>query len=268
MELSVFYCHVTEAAKQMQTPVETLFPRLRDRGYTQFEVDFSELQADPALAHRLQEEGFSVSSMPCFFDFASAPQTERVHALVETAVKAGIRKIMPIPGFLQQDPALHDAQLQRMLAGTACLMEEAARAGLLVSMEDFDNLQSPIRDSAHLFDFLNAFPSLQVTFDTGNFCFAGEDVLSAFDALRGRIAHVHLKDRCDAPRYGKNCQHTVSGASLYPCPVGKGFLPMKKILRLLQESGYDASLTVEHFGVDAQWDSLCASAAFVWENWK
>ena len=64
---------------------------------------------------------------------------------------------------------------------------------------------------------------------------AGEDCLEAIRLLRGRISHVHLKDR-------------VSKSDM-SCPaIGAGCIPEAEVIRILRDSGYSGWLTVEHFG--------------------
>ena len=73
-------------------------------------------------------------------------------------------------------------------------------------------------------------PAVGCNFDSGHFLLAGCDVLTAVEALRGRIYHVHLKDvRADGPS-----------------PVGEGELPLRAFVSALDAQGFSGLLSIEH----------------------
>ena len=42
--------------------------------------------------------------------------------------------------------------------------------------------------------------------------------------------------------------------------------PMKELLAMAEEAGYEAFCSVEHYGVDDQWDFMVRSAQWLNEN--
>ena len=264
MKLSVFWDHLLQAANLHETPLPEMLRAVRRMGYDMVEMDFDTIAADPSIVSLLQGEGMEISSIYCFFEFEKSRQADRIESLIQAALRTGARRIMPIPGFYHGEDASYRAdEFARMLSGMERLTGLAEKAGLTVTIEDFDSAASPIRDSAGMRQFLDRLPALRVTFDTGNFRFCGEEELSAFDALADRIAHVHLKDRALTDEYGGNCLTALSGTPLYPCPVGSGVIPIDRILTRLKGIGYDGVLTAEHFGCRDPLTAMQASAEFI-----
>ncbi len=264
MILSVFFSHIQEAAKQRDISLTDALNAARHMGYSMAEIDFDALNGDPSILPALREAGMGISSIYCFFSFEQQEQTDRIHALVKLAASSGAKHVMPIPGFHHAKTEEGRAtELDRMLSGMKTLTEVAVEAGLTVTIEDFDSAASPIRNSRGMRCFLDRIPSLKVTFDTGNFRFSGEDELTAFDALKERIAHVHLKDRALTDQFGAEALTALCGTALYPAPVGSGVIPMTEILNRLRGIGYEGILTVEHFGARDQLTCMKCSAEYL-----
>ena len=262
MNLSVFYDHIRCAAEQKKKPLAEVLKAVREMGYTMAEVDFDALNRDSSIADTLRAADMGIASVYCFFRFEKEKQQERIRQLVDTALAAGVKRVMPIPGFFQQESKPQE-ELERMLASMQELCTLADQAGLTVTIEDFGHAMSPINSSAGMRLFLDALPTLQATFDTGNFSFTGEAEMSAFQVLKDRIAHVHLKDWQRTEQYGTDGLKTLTGTQLYPSPIGKGIVPMGDILQNLRQIGYDGALSVEHFGCTDQFAAMQDSAAFV-----
>ena len=261
VKLSVFYDHILSAAEQRALSVSDVLGQARQMGYTMVELDYVNLNDE--VFSLLQAADMGVASLYGFFRFDTEPQKEKIAAHIETAVRYGVRRIMPIPGFFSGEAEKREEEFERMLAGMKELTERAYEAGLTVTIEDFDSVGSPIRDSEGMNSFITLLPHLYATFDTGNFRLAGEDILSAFENLRTRIAHVHLKDRSLSTEYGAHSLTAMDGTAMHPCPVGGGFIPMEKIFAALHEIGYDGVLSVEHFGADDQLLCMKKSAEYV-----
>lgn len=261
MKLAVFYDHIATAARQRGLSVSEALNRVREMGYSMVEIDLDALNGD--VYALISAAGLELSSIYCFFRFEAEPQKERIRSLIDSALLFGAKRVMPIPGFWSGQPEAQDDEFARMLEGMKELTEQAAQSGLIATIEDFDSLRSPISTSRSMNEFIRRLPHLYATFDTGNFRLAGEDEFSAFDALKDRIAHVHLKDRSLSAEYGSVSLTARDGSVMHPCPVGSGFIPMKEILAALTEIGYDGVLSVEHFGADDQMTCMEKSAEFV-----
>lgn len=262
MKLSVFYDHILKAAQQQNKPLPEMLALVRGMGYSMVEADLDALNEEAVFA--LKEADLEISSIYCFFRFDSEPQKERIRTLVDSAVRFGAKRVMPIPGFFHgETEAARSEELDRMLIGMKELTALAANAGLTVTIEDFGDANSPIRDSRGMNYFLSRLPDLYATLDTGNFRLAGEDEMAAFEALKPRIAHVHLKDRSASAEYGSSALAAADGSIMYPCPVGAGYIPMERIFASLREIGYDGVLSAEHFGAQDQFTCMRKSAEFV-----
>ncbi len=135
-------------------------------------------------------------------------------------------------------------------ARLAAFAARAAKEGLTVMVEDYDNASSPCFNTEMLKDLFSKAPSLMHNFDSGNYIIAGEDCLEALKLFRERIAHVHLKDRVPATDFR--------------CPaVGSGCLPEAEVIRALVDSGYDGWFTVEHFGAKDMLTAARESYSFI-----
>ncbi|MCR5006446.1 MAG: sugar phosphate isomerase/epimerase [Clostridiales bacterium] len=262
MKISVFYSHVREAAAQAACDPKDLLPVLTGAGITGLEMDLNELNDLPGTRAMLEEAGIEVSNICCMFRWENGPDPVRTQALLDAAAYLGCRKIMPIPGFFPEG-CDRDVVLEHMAANLAELYTAAHAAGLIVSLEDYDNAASPIATASGMKWFADRVPGVGFTFDTGNFNYAGEDELEDFELLKDRILHVHCKDRADRSLSGEAPQLTVDGRKIYPCAFGSGFIRTDEILERLKSIGYDDYLTIEHYGAADQLNTILQSARYL-----
>ena len=190
--------------------------------------------------------------------------TSALFDLVDLAVSLDVPRIMPIPGFLKKNEKRgseeYEHVVEDMIEAVAFLCEYAAEKDIDVVMEDFDNEKAPFADSEGLLRFLNAIPELGVAFDTGNFLYSGEDVFRAYDRLKGRIRHVHLKDRSETSMNGDQGLHCPDGRVIYSAPAGFGVLHLDEIVSRLRSDGYNGIYATEHFGSGKQLEDMEFSA--------
>ena len=262
MKISVFYVHVREAAAQAACDPKDLLPVLTGAGITGLEMDLNELGDLTGTKAMLDEAGMEVSNICCMFRWENGPAPARSQALLEAAAYLGCHKIMPIPGFFPEG-CDRDAVLERMAACLDDLYTDAAAAGLTVSLEDYDNIASPIASASGMKWFADRVPGVGFTFDTGNFNYVGEDELEDFELLKDRILHVHCKDRANRALNGEAPQITVDGRKIYPCAFGSGFIRTDEILERLKAIGYDDYLTIEHYGAADQLNTILQSARYL-----
>lgn len=262
MKLSVFYAHVREAAAQASCAPQDLLPTLVGAGITGLELDLNELDDLAGVKAMLEDAGMEASNICCMFHWDNGPDPARNQALIDAALYLNCRKIMPIPGFFPEDSD-RTAVLEQMAACLKELAEAAFAQGLIVSLEDYDNASSPIATAEGMQWFSDQVPGVGYTFDTGNFNYAGEDELEAFELLQDRIVHVHCKDRADRSLWGEQPTRTMDGRKIYPCPFGAGFIRADEILDRLKAIGYDDYLTIEHYGAADQLNTILASARYL-----
>jgi sugar phosphate isomerase/epimerase len=102
--------------------------------------------------------------------------------------------------------------------------------GPILGIENMPLVQLNKKPKYHTYtiDRTARFPG--VTLDTAHFATAGVDILTAFDALRDEVRHIHLSD------FGGGREHRVPG---------RGELPLDLFLLALAEAGYARVVTVE-----------------------
>ena len=182
---------------------------------------------------------------------------------VEIVRKYHGKQILIIPGFYLPDDDKQKC-LENCVKPIQTLVDEAAKYGIEVGMEDYDHSDYPYgRQEVYLW-FLEHVTGLSSIFDTGNFLFHGEDVAEAYPKMKKYIrGQIHCKDRKLVGRESESGSVNVDGKTLYPSAVGSGILPMKEIVTDLLKDGYKGSFTLEFFGSADCLSDLKASAAFM-----
>lgn len=266
MKLAVFLDHLYDAARQERMSLDDVLARVRLMGYEGLEVTHDPEMDAYALANRFTHAGYFVSTLCVRIDFANHPKDLSLAlSALDQCCALGATRYLAIPGMIDLKDSQHaHTQRENMVEGLNHLCEETKKRGVTVVMEDFDGAAAPYATAQGVRFFLDRVPDLQSAFDTGNFAFSDEDELAAFDLLRDRIAHVHLKDRA---LYTANPIEqplvTVKGRHLYACPFGQGIIHGEEILRRLTAQRYDGVLTVEHYGSPRQLHYMERSAAWV-----
>ena len=254
-----------DAARQRGGALKDYLRMTRALGYEGLECDYTDIEPDPAgFAAMLAEADLQIASVPYWCEFEKGVDPARLRAAVEKTAAAGGKKILAIPGFLGEQ---YPNALEDMAAGLKILCAVAAEFDIQVSLEDFDNIHSPCATAEGLAYFFDRVPELGFNLDTGNFLYAEQDVVAVTEKLAGRIAHIHLKDRRETPVYeGQQAQYSIKGRPMYSCPVGRGDIPVKKLLAMAEAAGYDGFCSAEHYGVADQWDFVVKSADWLSEN--
>lgn len=263
--LAAFYDHILDVGKQEGISVSEALEEAARLGISYMEVSYANAKDGPeSLARELARCGLGVSAMPAFFEFGRDQNVEaQALPVLDAAEALGAERLLVIPGFTHGGPDERAAQTESMLDCVARLGELAERRGLPLVMEEFDNGDSPIATVQGLRQFLDRCPGLLACFDTGNFRFAAQDEVEAYQALRRSVGHVHLKDRMLTGQFGPWPLTALDGAVLYPSPVGAGVIQIEKILGMLQEDGYEGLFTLEHYGAEPMLDCLRRSAAWI-----
>lgn len=272
MRYSVFYHHICCAAEEQGCSLDEMLEQVRLYGIEYVELDRDDVGAGDnggrKLFQRLKAHDLKPSSIYGFYDLGNPNRrVTRDDLLLHQAQYMSCDKIMVIPGFYSalRNAECCDGERAQMLEECQKLTEYAGELGITVTIEDFDDEKSPISTISGMKQFLDYIPKLQVTLDTGNFIFQGEDVEEAQQTFSGRISHVHLKDRYlpmlqagilpETMRLAE-CKEAVNGTRLYACAVGAGHIPIRSVVGKLEASGYDGILTIEHFGVPSYADAI------------
>ncbi|WP_182885449.1 sugar phosphate isomerase/epimerase family protein [Microbispora sp. H10885] len=145
---------------------------------------------------------------------------------------AGLLLLTPGRGF-EDEPV--EIGLRRSADALAEIAAYAAGLGVTCVLEPLQRVESNLlndsRALARMLDEVGA-PNLGAVLDTVGMAVAGESVDDYFDALGGRVRHVHLID-------GRPAGHLA---------WGDGELPLADYLAAFERRGYDGHMTFELFG--------------------
>lgn len=251
-KIGLFYDHVNVLAREEKCSIQDALRFVREQGIELLEISQNNLVGrEDEVCRELAWAGLGVSAVPAYFDFGRNDDIVRqCQPTLEAARFIGADKLLVIPGFLGEDdpPEERERQTLAMAEGINRLADMASGYGITLVMEDFDSQMAPFSTIDGVAGFLNRCPALSCCFDTGNFLFMGEDALAAYQRLKDRIAHVHLKDRSLSPILGDSPKTAVNGKTLYPCPVGAGEIPMEELLDRLARDGYSGDVILEFYG--------------------
>ena len=241
--ISIFFDHVADIARQEQISISEAAARVRELGVEGIDVRVSMPESQLRMLDSL---GFEHACAIADINFVKGEQPKAVRQSLDFMHRYHYSRLLVIPGLLPENagPELTEVLCERIVA----FVKEAAKEGVDVMVEDYDNPRSPCYNTATLDHLFAASPQLNHVFDTGNYLFCGEEVMTALRHFRERIHHVHLKDR--------KAKHDY--ASL---PVGTGIVPLKDVVSELVRSGYDGWFTVEHFGAPSMLENTIQSVA-------
>lgn len=228
--ISIFSDHISVIARQKQISFREAAQKVYDMGYRGVDVWYTINPEEQAI---LDEIGFKHACSISEINFATGEHSEEVAKSIDFMLSHGYDKVLLVPGLLPENPSaqfLKDVYYRTEAYAHACRM-----AGLEVMIEDYDNPRSPCFNRAAIDKLFAEAPSLNHVFDSGNYIYAGDDVLETMEHFADRIHHVHLKDR------------KATGDLSSPA-VGTGIVPMKEVITGLLAMGYDGWFTVEHFG--------------------
>ena len=241
-KIATFYDHIVDISRQENMFVVDALKLARELGVEAVEASANNiLGREDEFGQEIAMADMEISAIPAYFHFERDTDVKRQAApILEAAQFLGAPRLLVIPGFW-----------------------EALDYGVSLVMEEYDNELSPIATMEGVRRFLDGCPTLSCAFDTGNFRFANQAVGDAYQLLRDRIGHVHLKDRSYTQRNGESAKTALDGVNLYPAPVGGGDLPLEDILTQLKRDGYDGIYTIEHYGANHALEYLKDSVAWV-----
>ncbi len=265
--LATFYDHINDISRQEGIPVLEALQRAKAMGIELVEISQnSVIGREDELGQELSFAGLEISTIPAYFDFGRDRDVEKQSTpVLEAARFLGASKVLVIPGFWDPSDSEEEKkrQLREMQEGVLRLSDLAEKYGVSLVMEEYDSETAPFSTAEGVRGFLDICPRLSCAFDSGNFRFAAQDELKAYELLKDRIGHVHLKDRAYEQRNEEDPKMAVDGVALYPAPVGFGDLKIEELISRLKQDGYDGVYTIEHYGSRRMLSYLEQSAAWV-----
>lgn len=263
MRLTVFYDHIYQAVVQTRKSFEELARDLTAAGISGVEMDYGELVKQPRrLCTKLKKAGLPISCVYAFFDWGNPGSGVDYRKVIRLLARCKIRHMLAVPGFAERGQDREECRA-RMARTLQLCCAYAARYGITVGMEDFDDERATFARAGELMWYLEQVPELSCTFDTGNFLYSEEDVLEAWTMLHARVGYVHCKDRDFLEKAGEEPKLTVKGRAMYSAAVGSGVIPMEALVHRIRESGYDGVFAIEHFGSQSMYEDMLASAAWL-----
>lgn len=266
-KVSVFYDHVREASRQTGKTEKEILGELYVEGARGLEIRLTDLLEDQGLYNRISDEGFEVSCIYEFYEMEKKDETAKGRKHIDVAAGTGCGRILVVPGFLGEGEAeeFHaivdrgdeialesymerNHKLENMCRGLSRMTVWGKEKNVKVTVEDFDDQDSPLSRIGGIRWFLNKVPDLGFTFDMGNFAYMHEDIWKAWKILGHSAVHVHCKDRC---------------RGLEPAAAGTGDIPIGELVEKLRETGYEGWLAAEHFGAADQEAFMLESVRFL-----
>lgn len=213
-------------------------------------MDFRLLAADEKrLTTLFSEVGLEVEGLYGFYEFGKNPTDTSYKEHIDLAARVHADNVLIVPGFFESEEDQKKLRLENMRSALNQVVQYGKAKNIVVSMEDFDNINSPINCVEGLQWFMDCVVDLKCTFDTGNFIIHGEDVLDAFSVFESKICAIHLKDRSKFALHEKDQPFILDHVdSIFPAPVGRGYIPMQKLMDRLKETQYDKTVIIELFG--------------------
>lgn len=212
-----------------------------------------------AIRHKAAECGLEISNYAIGANFADLNDAEfeleiaRVRQEVDIAHQLGV-KLMRHDVATAGDTAVQhfNVQLPRLAEACRQIADYALQYGITTSIENhgyFIQASDRVQALIHAVNRTN----YKTTLDIGNFMCVDEDPLAAVKKNLSYASMVHIKDfylRPAACVPGEGWFRTAYGNYLRGAIIGNGDIPMREIVQMIKQSGYDGYLSVEFEGME------------------
>jgi len=246
VKISVFAVHINTIAQQEGISFTEAAAKVRQLGYAGADVYPYQEDIIPVL----DSLGFGHSCAIVHINYLGEEHVDSIDANtprgffragwgdLEKAAISFVKRhnyphLMLVPNVLP-DGATSDDE-RKVRHHVAAFADRCVNEGIDLVVESFDNEGSLCYGTERLQALLNWSENLGVAFDIGNFTFAKEDPVEAYETLKDRVSHVHIKDR-------------ASLDDMTPVPAGTGCSKISTVLQKMKDSGYEGWYTVEVFG--------------------
>lgn len=216
----------------------------------------------------MKETGVRVYTYIAYVSFLGS-QWRRERAIItgiKTAKQLGAELLMIVPyGVLDVHRAKRLGEKlvkRRMIEGFRIAVELGRRYGIRVCFETTPHDASCLSGTQDCIDVLNAVDGLEFVFDTANMLPHGDEPLKAYEALRDRISHVHLKDVAleQVAKVSKYSEHTRNGKLMRSVVWGEGIIPVHELYRRMISDGYTGQFAIEYVHPKGCGDPIAHSA--------
>lgn len=207
----------------------------------------------------MKETGVRVYTYIASISFISslASRNGSIRKNLETASALGAKYMMIVPYSATTRKKAQrlgpDRVKELMIEG----FSEATRIGkeydIRICVETTPHDISRLSGTQDCLDILNAVPELDFVFDTANMLPHGDEPLDAYEKLKGRIAHVHLKDVAliEQKRVSSFAERSADGRVMKCVVWGRGVIPVQELYERMLADGYSGCFAIEYAHPDA-----------------
>lgn len=222
------------------------------------------LELADAVRDKAKERGIDLSnySMPANFvqetDEAFEAEVERVKQHVDLLHRMGIKHMRhDVTAFTlpkeQMTIEWFEENLHLVVEGSRRIADYAAQFGITTTLENHGfSAQASDRVQRVLLSVNR--PNFKTTLDVGNFLCVDENPLVGVKKNLPYASLVHVKDFYVRPFYEHPGEGdwflTANDNFLRGAILGQGDLPMREIIKLIKQSGYDGYITLEFEGME------------------
>jgi len=147
--------------------------------------------------------------------------------------------MMPISGKPEFD---RDTQRKQITDNLNEVIDFAKKANVIVTVENFDNINAPFITSDDMIKGYNMCPDLFVTYDSGNMLIANEDSCESFEKSKHLVKFMHFKDFKSCASSDRLC---FDGSYIEPALIGNGLIDYPKLVKMVNEA-YDGYINIEY----------------------
>jgi len=255
MKLSVMLFPFHNDLKDGSLSALNLVERLYALGVRALEPMLRNTEDEPAIWDQLQAAAadfeMSYSCVDAGANLIGESDSDRAEAL--DTVARGVEMcaeldcpVLLIPGS-RPAPGMSNEEGRKMYSEMlAKAAQRTTDAGVTLTIEDFGVYPEFACHSSHVLEVVTgAGPEIKVTWDNGNFLLADELPADAYQPLRSRTVHVHIKDWLPPPPDSDQGIVTPSGKRWVGAHIGHGEAQVRESLELLHAAGYDGWISLE-----------------------
>jgi sugar phosphate isomerase/epimerase len=166
---------------------------------------------------------------------------EKFREGLEIANQLGTDKIM-LP-FEEKAGFTREQSRRNVIEGLKHVVPLAKAADITVTVESFDQIDSPFIVSSDFDEALAEVPDLYITFDSGNTVFGDENPCEVFIHLKDYIVHTHFKNRVLSPKGTKGLNDKYYKSVL----VDEGLIDFSELISVMQNCEYSGYIDLELF---------------------
>lgn len=187
------------------------------------------------------------------------------HAAVDACVRVGCKTMLLDGGNCRSGISKAEAR-HHIANGLKDVIRYARPQGVTITIEETGYPASAHGTINEMHEMLGLTgPDLMLTYDNGNFYTQGDDPIEAFEKLRHRVVHVHLKDwrRLDHQESTQQYCRGTDNARYQGEICGQGLLNLQASIDALRRCMYSGYLSLEYEGRGDPLDAVALSLANV-----